>query len=245
MVNFASRFVCFSPFVLKVFQFKKRLFLLPGEGSGLFSCCWRRERIRIAGKIREGGRRKKEEEMRNRCQHNPSDFIILFPSPSSSFAPISLLLFPIVSRNGEVLEQASLRGDERIVKLLLQHGASPRECNALGNSLAENHLNIAEFLIEQGADPNQGVPLKRTIAMKSPRLCLLLIQKGASIGRFVNDLVNLGVEQGSVELLELLLSRQVDLVQNREENLLVATMRNHYELVQFFLRLSRTPPQNV
>lgn len=130
------------------------------------------------------------------------------------------------------------KGHEAVVRTLLKHGALPSESNALVFALQENRLDFLTLLLENGADANKGVPLKKAIAVRSAPACVMLIRAEASIGRFIADLIRVAVEGESLELLELLRSRQVDLLSGREEHLAKAVGSGSLQVAKFLLELS-------
>ena len=155
------------------------------------------------------------------------------------------LLTPPLCRDGEALSSAVTKGHEAVVHSLLKNGALPSEGNALVCALQENRLDLLKLLLESGADANKGVPLKKAIAMRSVPGCLMLIRADASIGRFIGDLIRVGVEGESVELLELLHARQVDMSAIRDDQLAKAVGMGSLEVATFFLGLSPTSPGNA
>jgi len=149
------------------------------------------------------------------------------------------------AREGEALNVSALKGYDKIVQLLIKHGAQVNySATPLLNAITSKNTEITRILLENKADPNKGAPLKKAISNQIPDICILLMKYGATVGRFITELVNLAVEQNSLLLIEFLHSRTINVRGENDQTLIDAVSLGHVEIVQFLLENGANPNTN-
>jgi len=140
---------------------------------------------------------------------------------------ISLLALPLYAgTNDYKLLNAAKAGDLTQIKTLLSTGdmdinvIDSFQTSPLMMAVDNKHLNVAEYLLQNGADIHLDnkygyTPLMQAVMRNDPKMVNLLLDKGAKIDHknFYTELTPLmmAVDNGSIELVELLLARQSNL----------------------------------
>lgn len=120
--------------------------------------------------------------------------------------------------NPEFIQKSAEMGNEIITKKLLDSGADPN--NGINIAVTKNHLAIVNMLIANGADGSSTTLLKLAVKHNSTDLTKVLFEAGANASdavkpaveaganNIVNQLVGMGQDVSSAELLSIAVSRK-------------------------------------
>lgn len=166
------------------------------------------------------------------------------------------------SARRNALSEASLRGHQKIVNLLLDEGCSMEQIDVEGNTALhhacqQGHLAVAKNLIIRGAPidtPGSGGRSALHLAMEPPtyqNIVMLLIQHRANVNARDSSFrtpLHIGAWQGNVAMCSHLLNEgaQLDAREAQSKTALhIACEMGHYELVQMMLDQSQLQPTNM
>ena len=140
---------------------------------------------------------------------------------------LSLLALPLYAGSNDYkLLNAAKAGDLTLVKALVSAGdvdinvIDSFQSSPLMMAVDNRHLAVAEYLLQNGADIHLDnkygyTPLMQAVMRNDANMVSMLLDKGAKIDQknFYTELTSLmmAVDNGSMELVELLLARQANL----------------------------------
>jgi hypothetical protein len=121
--------------------------------------------------------------------------------------------------NDTALSNAAVRGHERIVKLLLLHGADIHIASPLikAAQFGNGNVRIAKILLEHGADPNC---LHSAIAGRHKEIVNLLVEHNANVNQKDDNgrtPLHMAVMFGDEDIIKLLISKGADVNEKNNE----------------------------
>ena len=159
------------------------------------------------------------------------------------------------------LSEASIRGHQNIVDLLIEEGCPLEYPDAEGNTALHHacrggNLAVAKSLLTGGAlvnalGPQGETPLHLAIQVPHQNVVMLLIQNKASVNArdaAYRTPLHIGASQGNAAMCNYLLSEGAQLDSREAQSktpLQLACEAGHYELVQMMLNQSKLNPTNM